>query len=162
MDRPTGAHAVAIASTMIGAPYIWGVLVPKGDADYDGSKGFDCAELASWVYGVLVGQPPGMGRYFGCNRAEDAYSGFWFDDAQRYGTCVSPEEAARIPGAVLVRRKRPGKAGHVAISTGHGMTIEAHSRQHGVCSREIAGRVWDLGCLVPGVEYRPAKGVGGE
>lgn len=154
--RPTGLDAVALAAVQLGQRYAH-VVVPKDDRTYRGP--FDCAELASWVYGCLLGRVLN-GRYFGCSSeaaGDDAYSGFWIDDGRKYGAEVTIEEAAQIPGAVLLRRARPGKMGHVAISDGQGGTIEAHSQTLGVARRGIAGRVWDLAVLVPDVEYRPAK-----
>lgn len=155
--RPTGAHVVAIMGTKLGQRYELGALAPKGP----GTEGFDgpwdCAELASWAYALLVDRVA-RGRFFGCNNDDDAYSGYWLDDARRFGTVIPVDEAALIPGAVLLRRKRAGKVGHVAISTGDGGTVEAHSTRLGVCVGKVAGRVWDLACLVPGVDYTPNGG----
>jgi len=155
--RPTGAHVVALMGTKMGQRYELGALAPKGPGTegYDGP--WDCAEIASWAYALLVGRMAN-GRYFGCNADDDAYSGFWLDYAQIVGTVIPLEEAAWIPGAVLLRRKLARRVGHVAVSVGDGeRTIEAHSTRFGVCSKKIAGRVWDLACLVPGVEYTPAR-----
>ena len=155
--RPTGRDAVALAELQLGQRYAH-VVVPKADRAYRGP--FDCAELASWVYGCLLGRVIHGERFFGCSSeagGDDAYSGFWIDDGRKYGAEVTIEEAAQIPGAVLLRRARPGKMGHVALSTGDGGTIEAHSKALGVARRGIAGRVWDLAVLVPDVDYTPAK-----
>lgn len=155
MSGPTGEDVLRLCESQLGRPYQH-VNVPKGDRLYRGP--FDCAELASWAVGVLIGKPPGMGRYFGCSREDaDAFSGFWLDDTKRYGTPITPEEAFGIPGAVLLRRARLGKMGHVAVSDGLGMTVEAHSKMLGVCRRTVQGRVWDLACLVPGITYSETK-----
>lgn len=157
--RPTGAHVVALLGTKLGQRYELGAEAPKGPGSETYSGPWDCAELASWAYALIVDRVA-RGRYFGCNKNDDAYSGFWIDDARQLGTVIPVDEAALIPGAVLLRRKRDGKVGHVAVCVGDGeSTIEAHSTKLGVCSRKIAGRVWDLACLVPGVDYTPtAKG----
>lgn len=152
--RPTGRAVVELAATKIGQSYVLGALAPK-DREWDGP--WDCAELASWVHARLVGRVAG-GRWFGANRDGDAYSGFWCDDARDFGVIVPPQDAMRIPGAVLLRRKREGRVGHVAISDGTGGTIEAHSTRRGVIRGTAAGRRWDSAVLVPGIDYAPAEG----
>lgn len=156
--RPTGLQLVELARQHLGEPYLLGALVPKSRADWSGP--WDCAEFASWVVyqeaGILYGVESDQVEP---NRA-DAYSGYWLRDARTRGTRITIEEAAKIPGAFLVRSPAE-RRGHVAISDGAGGTIEAHSRATGVCARTIAGRVWTCGVLVPGIDYAPTGAGGG-
>lgn len=156
MSRPTGSDVLALAASRLGDRYELGAEAPKGPGSERYSGPWDCAELASWAYALLAGRVAG-GHYMGCNSDGDAYSGFWLDHARMFGTPIDVAEAARIPGAVLLRRKRQGRVGHVAMSDGEGGTVEAHSKTFGVSRRGIAGRVWDMACLVPGIDYSPHK-----
>lgn len=55
----------------------------------------------------------------------------------------------RVPGT--------GRTGHIAISTGDGGTVEAHSAERGVSAHKATNRRWDYGVLVPGVGYLAAE-----
>jgi len=59
----------------------------------------------------------------------------------------------RTPGAAVLRRPQPGAVGHIVISDGRGGTVEAHSTKLGVIASTISGRRWDMGILVPQIEY---------
>jgi hypothetical protein len=103
------------------------------------------------VTGELFGCRP-RGRGADPDRA-DAYTGFWGEDARKFGKVISVGQAVATQGAFLLRL--PGSAiGHVAISVGNGKTVEAHSTQRGVIEGEAASRRWDIGVLVPGVTVR--------
>lgn len=156
--RATGRQVLALAREHIGEPYLLGALVPKNRDDWRGP--WDCAEFASWVVYQVSGILYGVERADVAPNMADAYSGYWMRDAKLRGTKVTIEEAAQIPGAVLVRSPAE-RRGHVAISDGLGGTVEAHSRATGVCARTIAGRVWTIGVLVPGIDYAPMGANGG-
>jgi len=130
---------------------VLGALAPKDNPDWCGP--WDCAEFASWcVYQVT-------GQLFGCRPRDgdpdrvDAYTGYWAEDAERIGTVISVGQTAATAGAFLLRL--PGSAiGHVAISSGDGRTVEAHSRVKGVIEGAVDGRRWDIGVLVPDIDVR--------
>src|SRR5262249_55578531 len=84
----------------------------------------------------------------------DAFTGFWARDVERLGKAISIEEAARTPGAAVLRIPQPGAFGHIAISDGRGGTVEAHSTKLGVIASTIAGGRGDVGILVRAVDYR--------
>lgn len=139
----TGARIVQLAESKIGQRYVLGSRVDYQDVTWAGP--WDCAELATWaVYQAIY-------VLHGVTADGDAYSGAW---ASMPRGVVSPEQAAATPGAILVRRPGgPERSGHVAISTGNGRTVEAHSSRLGVVAHSAVGRRWDLGIMVPGVQY---------
>ena len=145
----TAASLLRLARKHVGEEYQLGAIAPKANPDWRGP--WDCAEFASWcVYQTT-------GKLFGCRPRNgdpdrvDAYSGYWGADARALGKVISVGQAAATPGAILIRL--PGGAiGHVAISAGGGKTIEAHSRDRGVIEAGVAGRRWDFGVLVPGID----------
>ena len=147
----TGDALVKLGRKHIGEAYVLGALAPKDNARWKGP--WDCAEFASW----LVFQT--AGALYGCasNTVEpsgaDAFTGFWARDVERLGRAISIDEAARTPGAAVLRIPQPGAFGHIAISDGRGGTVEAHSTKLGVIASTIAGRRWDVGILVPGIDY---------
>lgn len=147
------AQLLKLARRHVGEQYVLGALAPKDNARWAGP--WDCAEFCSWCVYQLTHE------LFGCrprgpgadpDRA-DAFTGFWGEDAKRLGKVISVGQAAATPGAFLLRL--PGSAiGHVAISAGNGRTVEAHSTARGVIEGEAAGRRWDVGVLVPGIDVR--------
>ena len=147
----TGQAIVGLGRRHLGEPYILGALAPKDNARWKGP--WDCAEFASWLAfqaaGVLYGCASNTGEPGGA----DAFTGFWARDVDRLGRAISVEEAARTPGAAVLRIPQPGAFGHIAISDGRGGTVEAHSTKLGVIASTIAGRRWDVGILVPGIDY---------
>jgi N-acetylmuramoyl-L-alanine amidase len=147
---PSGDALVRLARTRIGDRYDF-VLVPKDNPKWSGP--WDCAELVSWcVYQVAK-------ILYGCqsNSANpavaDAWTGYWLRDAKTLGIQVSIERAAGTPGAAVLRAAQPGRIGHIVLSDGLGGTVEAHSRARGVIGHTLHGRRWDLGILVPGIQY---------
>lgn len=150
--RPIGADLVALARKFIGRPYAH-TLVPKDDATYAGP--FDCAELASYVVYQVTS------RLYGCTddnakpSVADAYTGAWKRDAGSLGNVITVAEAARTPGAFVLRYPPSGAGGmgHIALSVGDGSTIEAKSTNEGVIADKISQRRWDIGVLIPWVDY---------
>ncbi len=147
----TGSRVLAIAGRHVGENYVLGVVAPKNNVGWTGP--WDCAEFASWlVYQVSR-------KLYGCNRnsgdpaTADAYTGFWARDAKARGRKISLEQAARPPGAAVLRAPRQGQRGHIVISDGRGGTVEAHSTRRGVIAHTLDGRRWDTGVLVPGIRY---------
>jgi N-acetylmuramoyl-L-alanine amidase len=152
----TGERMVKAALEHLGERYVLGALAPKNDPSWDGP--WDCAEFASWcVYQTAR-------ILYGCNDNQgnpataDAYTGFWDRDARTIGKKISVAEAAKIPGAAVLRVGP--KIGHVVISDGRGGTVEAHSSKTGVIRHTLNGRRWDLGILVPGIKYEQSPGIG--
>src|SRR6266446_1294709 len=147
----SGERLVQLGRQHVGETYVLGALAPKDNPKWKGP--WDCAEFASW----LVFQAAGV--LYGCESdtatpaSADAFTGYWARDVERLGKSISIEEAARTPGAAVLRRPQPGATGHIAISDGRGGTVEAHSAKVGVVASTIAGRRWDVGILVPAIQY---------
>lgn len=140
-----------LAASRIGQRYVLGSMVPKNIANYHGP--WDCAEFCSW----LIYQT--TGKLYGClnNAADpgkaDAYTGFWKRDADKLGRIVAVSTAAATPGAFLLRYSGNGVTGHVVMTSGKGGTLEAHSSKDGVIRSHVAGRRWDIGILIPWIDY---------
>lgn len=154
---PTGAGLLARAREHIGEEYR-NINIPKNDPDWKGP--WDCAEFASW----LVFQEAGF--LYGCIDNDDdpakveAYTGAWKRDSQTLGTRISVEEAAGTVGAMLLRYPpSSGKMGHIAVSDGQGGTVEAKGRLYGVVADRVNGRSWDIGILIPGINYDSSASV---
>lgn len=148
----TGEDLVRIARRHVGEPYHLGVVAPKRNSQWHGP--WDCAELVSWS----VFQTSGI--LYGCDNntnplLADAFTGFWQRDVLSIGRRIDVDAAASIPGAAVLRLPQPGLIGHIVFSEGDGNTIEAHSRLTGVIRGKLAGRRWDMGVLVPGIQYTP-------
>lgn len=145
----TADELLAIARRHLGEKYVFGAPVPKGNPAWVGP--WDCAEFCSWcvfqVTGGLFGCLPRKGN----PDTADAYTGYWAEDARKFGKLITIGQAAATPGAFLLREPS-GKGGHIAISSGDGTTIEAHSTKRGVIEGRVAPRRWDTGVLVPGIE----------
>lgn len=145
----THADFLALARTQIGKPYKFGVVVDKTDPN---PPIFDCAEYVTWVVYQLTG------RMYGCIDNEmppaiaDAYTGAWYRDAFNMTVqSVTPEEAAKVPGAILLRVATKTRPGHIVFVQDENSTVEAMDSARGVRVGKIAGRVWDRGIYVPGV-----------
>jgi N-acetylmuramoyl-L-alanine amidase len=151
----TATQLLTLARKHIGEAYVLGALAPKGNRQWSGP--WDCAEFASWCVYQASGQIFGCRPRGGDPDTVDAYTGYWAEDAVSIGQEIAVGLAAATPGAFLLRR--PGGAiGHVVISAGGGRTIEAHSTRRGVIEGEAAGRRWDIGVLVPGIEVEVPEG----
>lgn len=148
---PTGDRILEVARLHVGEKYVFGVAVPKDNANWKGP--WDCAEFVSWAVFQAAG------RLYGCEKdsahpaTANAFTGFWDRDSRGLGEIISLERAARTPGAAVLRLQQPGATGHIVISDGAGGTVEAHSPGDGVIHSKLAGRRWDTGILVPGVLY---------
>ena len=151
----SGRAILQIAESRVGEKYILGSRVPMNNPNFHGP--WDCAEFVSWsvyqAYGILIGvRPPNPAT-------ADAYTGYWAEDAELHNATTTVARALRTPGAILLRRphaEAPGQhpIGHIAISRGDGTTVEARGKAYGVViAQDAAGRPWDIGVLIPGVEY---------
>lgn len=146
----TGKLIFELGTPHIGEAYVAGIQVPMNDATWQGP--WDCAEFASWLVfqagGILYGT-----RIRDDHSFADAYTGHWGDQAECDDATIGVDDAARIVGAFLLRKPRPGKRGHIVVSDGQGGTLEAHSRKRGVVRETLDGRRFDYGILVPGIDY---------
>lgn len=155
----TGEKLFNLGVTRNGCKYVLGALVPKDDANYKGA--FDCAEFASWlVYQtgkILYGTDRHDVKFA---KKADAYTGFWGDDARKYGKIISVEEAIRTKGAFLLRLGGNGLIGHIVCSDGFGGTVEANSSKYGCGQFSTKNRRFDMGILIPNFSYLPTnKGI---
>src|SRR5439155_26253238 len=119
---------------------------------------WDCAEFASWLVFQAAKVLYGCASDSNDPASADAYTGYWARDADRLGVRNSVEQAAQTPGAAVLRSPLPGAVGHIAISDGRGGTVEAHSARAGVIASTLSGRRWDMGILVPEIEYSERAG----
>ena len=150
--KKTGEDLLNTAQKYIGRPYVLGAIVPKSRLDYSGP--FDCAELCARVIyeetETLYGcRPEDQAKA----KVADAYTGYFGTDAEKYGTKITVEDAARIPGALLLRIPTGSAIGHIAFSKGNGKTIEARGSKYGVVEYKVSGRDWDYGILLPFIDY---------
>ena len=153
----TGTDLVSLASKHVEEKYQLGIRVPKDHPGWTGP--WDCAEFASWVVFQASGILYGCFNDFSSPSSADAYTGYWDRDAAILGNIITVEEAARTPGAAVLRRPAPGAIGHIVFSDGKGGTIEAHSTRRGVIRSTLAGRRWDMGILVPELTYDALEAV---
>jgi len=147
----TGEEIVQIAETRVGEQYILGAKVPKDNPNWKGP--WDCAEFASWCVFQASKKLYGCDNDAGNPSTADAYTGYWARDADSSGSRISIAEAARTPGAMVLRIAQGKLTGHIVISDGKGGTIEAHSSAKGVIKSTLSNRRWDTGVLVPWIAY---------
>lgn len=152
----TGQDVVNFAKTLIGRKYILGAEVPKWDSKYTGP--YDCAEFCAYcnyqVFNIL----------YGCSsddikkiKSADAYTGYFKRDAENIGKIISVQEATITPGAMLLRYPLATASGHIVFTQGHdAKTVEAHSTAMGCIESSSTGRRFDIGVLLPGVDYTKA------
>ncbi|MEA2174828.1 MAG: N-acetylmuramoyl-L-alanine amidase [Blastocatellia bacterium] len=149
-----GAELVNLANQHVGETYILGSLVPMNNTNWHGP--WDCAEFVSWCVYQLIG------KLYGCRSNSDdpahtdAYTGWWGRDAKTVVKRITIREATNSPGALLLRLPQPHMNGHIVISDGTGGTVEAHSHARGVINDVVAGRRWDMGILIPELQYTGA------
>jgi N-acetylmuramoyl-L-alanine amidase len=141
----------------LGQKYVLGALVPKDNANWPGP--WDCAEAAIWAAYQVAGQLYGCANNNGKPNTADAYTGFIYRDVMKLGIKISVEQAARTPGAYLLRVGADGQVGHVATSDGKGGTIEAHSSKTGYIKSVVTGRRWTCGVLIPWIDYDALEAV---
>lgn len=154
----TGNDLILLAKKHLGEPYVLGAAVPKDAANYRGP--WDCAEFASWLIYQVSRQLYGCVDDSAPPHTADAFTGAWAADAARLGRKVTVEEAARTPGAFVLRRPNEAgiKVGHIVLSDGRNGTIEAHSSKDGVIQSTLSGRTWTCGIVVPGIDCAPVDG----
>lgn len=124
---------VAFAQAQVGDQYVYGAAPSSENAD---PNQFDCSGLIRWAAGQVGISMP---------RTSDA----------QYGAClpISVEDAMKIRGA-LVFIKGAGTSGHVAICLGNGTaTVEARGAKYGVVNHVVAGRGFNAGGLIKGMNY---------
>ncbi|HEY0874606.1 MAG TPA: peptidoglycan-binding domain-containing protein [Vicinamibacterales bacterium] len=151
----SGLDVLKKAALHIGEPYNLGVVVPKDNPAWRGP--WDCAEFASWCVFQSSDRLYGCDNNTGNPVRADAFSGYWRRDAAAIGRTISVALAAQTPGAAVLRFPQPNLIGHVVFSNGAGGTIEAHSSAKGVIRSTLAGRRWDIGVLVPWIDYQHAS-----
>jgi len=151
----TGTAILQLARKHIGEKYVLGSLAPKDNPHWNGP--WDCAEFASWLVFQVGGFLYGCENDSGDPDSANAYTGYWARDAKSRGKCVSLEEAARTPGAMVLRAPQAGATGHIVVSDGKGGTVEAHSTKRGVIAHTLSGRRWDTAILVPGIRFKAGK-----
>lgn len=125
------------AMAQIGKPYRFGAEASPRDP---APAAFDCSELVEWAAaraGAVI--PDGSGPQIAF--------------CEKSGAVIPIHLALQVPGALLFRRPRGDKPGHVAISLGDGRTVEAMDAAHGVCVGVGSRPGFDLGALVPGLDY---------
>ncbi len=147
----TGNHLLKIARKHIGERYILGARVPKDNPNWKGP--WDCSEFVSWVVYQAIGELHGCARNNGAPSSADAYTGYWARDAKKTLQRITVAEALRTPGAILLRVPATGLIGHIVFSDGVGGTVEAHSSKRGVIAGTATDRRWDMGLLLPSIEY---------
>lgn len=155
---PKGTDLLAVAGRHLGEKCVLGAPVPKDHPNWKGP--WDCSEFVTWcVFQV-------SGRLYGCTQKDAgppatarAYSGAWADDSRRLGMAISVLQAARTPGAAVLRYPQIAANGHVVLSDGNGGTIEAMGGAFGVRRGFLDGRRWDVGILVPWIHYAQSSSV---
>jgi hypothetical protein len=145
-----GDKVIALAKAHIGERYRLGAKARYLDPQYRGP--WDCAEFVSWV----IYQASGGRTLLGCLPRDparaDAYTGYWVDDAKKYGLIVSIDRALRTVGAVLLRAPAKKRIGHIAFSLGNGRhMVEAYSAKYGVIrgNADPSSRGWEYGVRIP-------------
>lgn len=150
----SGRELVRQLLPKVGQKYVFGTLVPKvSGQDWNGP--WDCAEFVAWGL-VQVG----VANYLGCRgKNHDAYTGYFYDDLHgNWGLPITEEEAELTMGALCLRapEEMGVKVGHIAVSRGNGLAIEAHSTKQGVTKvHSVKGRFkhfYKIACFV----YEPA------
>jgi hypothetical protein len=147
----TGESLLQLARQHVGEKYVFGVLVPKDNPNWKGP--WDCAEFVSWAVFQSANTLYGCDNDQGPPATADAFTGYWKRDSKSPGQIVSIDQAARTPGAAVLRYPQPGAIGHVVVSDGLGGTVEAHSSADGVIESTLANRRWDTGVLIPAITY---------
>ena len=148
----TGNEILNLGNKHIGEKYILGSQVPKNNKSWKGP--WDCAEFVTWIIFQISGKLYGCNNDLGNPAVADAYTGYWRNDAEIKGKIITVEQAAKTPGAAILRVPAVGLTGHIVISDGGGGTVEAHSHVDGVINSVVNGRRWDFGILVPWIDYQ--------
>jgi N-acetylmuramoyl-L-alanine amidase len=141
---------VALAKEHIGEEYVYGAKANYLDPNFKGP--WDCAEFVSWVIFQASGEKMLLGVSPRDPVRADAYTGYWVDDAKKYGLIIAIAQAIKTPGAVVLRSPTPSRDGHIAICVGDSKkTVEAYDTKRGVISGSVdpATRGWDFGVRIP-------------
>jgi hypothetical protein len=152
-----GKDLVTLARDHVGEPYVLGIHVAKDNWEWQGP--WDCAEFASWLVYQVADSLYGCDDDSNAPSVADAYTGYWVRDVRGLGRKISVEEAARTPGAFVLRAPLDGVMGHIVVSDGEGGTIEAHSTKRGVIEASLSERRWDTGVLIPDIKYEAGEPV---
>jgi hypothetical protein len=145
----TGQDLITESERHLGDEYIYGAEVDLGNANWPGP--WDCAELASYVVlrvtGIIYGA---LNRD---SKDPDPWTGAWASDVKRGRVIRIPvEQAAKTPGAILLRYRQGGH--HIVFSMGDGRTLGAQNSRDGVAYGKVGSlSSWDYGILIPGVKY---------
>jgi N-acetylmuramoyl-L-alanine amidase len=140
----TGQQIIDLAALHLGENYILGSIAPKNNPNFKGP--WDCAEYVSWC--IFQASQIEIGY-----RNNDAYTGYWGEDATTKCMPINVETAAATAGAVLLRIPLLGQIGHIVFSDGRGGTLEAKGKNYGVLRDKIDKRLWTHALLVNGVSY---------
>lgn len=170
-----GREIVKLANQFKGGGYELGALPFRINANYltefrDGKDPFDPKRIkgktdcAEFVTTVLFGKTK---KLYGANNNEekelkkvDAWTNFFKRDYDNsLFDKITPSEAAKIPGAIVLRYTKNSRIGHIVISEGTGTTIEAHSGKLGITNALLSGRTWDAAFLIPGFNYTTNSGI---
>ncbi len=151
MPQKTGESFVQVARQHVGEKYLLGVLVPKNTPRWKGL--WDCSEFASWAVYQAAASNYGCNSDDGDPASADAFTGYWERDAKNLGEIIPIEQAARTPGAAVLRIPQVRATGHIVTSDGVGVTVEAPSSKVVVIQSTLTYRRWDTGILIPGMAY---------
>jgi len=141
---------IQLMRTKRGQHYDLHMQIPITDFGWQGP--WNCSTLLAWalwfsgdrrMLGTRFYVPPGHHPTFPTGTKKLPHVFCWttwfYDDLMNFGSEISEFTAERTPGAIcVVRDKHNGhKTGHIAVSTGRGLIIEAHtsasdSYPHGV------------------------------
>src|SRR5260370_16589854 len=150
----TGESIVQLALRHIGESYVFGVLVPKNNPNW--TKCWDCAEFVSWTVFQVAKVLYGCDRDNGDPATADAYTGYWERDAKSLGEIIPIEEAARTPGAAVLRVPQGHASGHIVISDGNGGCLATHSPPAAPLSFDRHWRLCEavtLACPPPTIQH---------
>lgn len=153
----TGEQLLQLARQHLGEKYVLSVRVPLDNPNWSGP--WNCSQFASWVVYQVLGKLYGCEDDAGDPGSAHAYTSYWGRDAQSRGNMISIEQAARTPGAAVLRLPQGAAMGHIVFSDGKSGTIEARSPIDGVIPFTMNGRRWDTGILVPGIAYSEGTAV---
>lgn len=139
-------HMLDLALKQVGDEYVFGADVAETDPD---PSVWDCAELTQWSAAQIGSDIPGS--------SFEQYLAL-----KSQGLIIPIEQGMNTPGALLFHFSsepqpgggRPSEA-HVALSLGHGQTVEAQSEEVGVITDDAGGR-FEYAALLPGVDYSGA------
>jgi N-acetylmuramoyl-L-alanine amidase len=147
----TGKDLLSLGRTRLWENYFFGARVPKDASSWHGP--WDCAEFISWLVYQTAKILYGCDKDFGDPAWADAGTVYWDRDARRLGNIISLDLAAAIPGAAVLRVATASLCGHIVLSDGKGGTVEAACARLGVIEGTLHDRRWDMGILVPGIDY---------